>query len=110
MKSHLDQILTRYLYEKPDKLSLENIPQFKEFFCQFLLKFRYANESNIEESFRRWCSQLSSGRAFPDARRFAVYILRFHCDLKQLRIAYLLGVSTRTIRRDMRVIEQTVFY
>ena len=110
MKSPLNQILTNYLNEYHiEYLSLEEIPQFKEEFCQFLLKQNSITRDNVNESFKRWCNQLSKGRAFPDARRFAVYILWFHCELKQYQIAHLLGVSTRTIRRDMSKIEKQLF-
>lgn len=87
-------------------LPLQDIPCFKLFFCEYLQELEHVTENNLEESFRRWCRQLSSGRIFPEARRYAVYGLWFRCKLKQYHIARLLGVSTRTIRRDMRVIEK----
>jgi len=87
-------------------LSLQDIPCFKQFFCEYLKERQHITEDNLNESFRRWCNQLSSGRAFPEARRFAVYTLWFHCELKQYHIAKLLRVCTRTIRRDMRDLER----
>ena len=106
MKSQLDQILTSYFKEDYVNFqSLEEIPCFKQSFCQFLQELRYTSHDNLEESFKRWCMQLSKGRAFPEARRLAVYVLWFHCELKQYHIAKLLNKSTRTIRRDMRMIE-----
>ncbi len=65
---------------------------------------------NLDIVFRKWCAQLSSGRVYSEIRKFAVYILWYRCELKQYHIALLLGVSTRTIRRDMRVIEKQMFY
>ncbi len=103
----LNQILTGYLKENnSDYLRLEDIPQFKQSFCEFLQELRYISEDNVDESFKRWCNQLSKGRAFPEARRVAVYVLWFHCKLRQYHIARLLSMSTRTIRRDMREIEK----
>ncbi len=112
MKSQLNQILVGYLKidESINYLKLEDILQFKQFFCEYLHKHQYITDDNLDESFRRWCHQFSTGRAFPEARRFAVYILWFLCELKQYHIAPLLGVSTRTIRRDMRVIEKQLFH
>jgi|GEM_PF-3348002 len=106
MKSPLNQILIGYMKENyVDYSTLENIPRFKESFCQFLQELR-PDSDNLDESFRRWCNQLSKGRAFPEARRVAVYVLWFHCKLRQYHIAKLLNMSTRTIRRDMRIIEK----
>ena len=107
MKSQLNQILTRYCETYPaDYLTLENIPYFKQSFCQFLQELIHDSDDNLDESFSRWCRQLSKGRAFPEARRIAVYVLWFHCKLKQYHIAKLLNMSIRQIRRDMREIEK----
>ena len=107
MKSQLNQILSGYLKEDfVNYSSLENIPCFKQSFCKFLQESKHVTEGNLDESFRRWCMQLSKGRAFPEARRVAVYVLWFHCKLKQYHIAKLLNMSPRTIRRDMRIIEK----
>jgi len=106
MKSQLNQILIGYMKEDyVDYTTLENIPRFKQHFCQFLQDLKHDSD-NLDESFRRWCIQLSKGRAFPEARRVAVYVLWFHCKLKQYHIAKLLNMSTRQIRRDMREIEK----
>jgi len=106
MKSQLNQILIGYMKEGyVDYSTLENIPRFKQYFCQFLQELRHDSD-NLDESFRRWCIQLSKGRAFPEARRVAVYVLWFYCKLKQYHIAKLLNMSTRQIRRDMREIEK----
>jgi hypothetical protein len=112
MKSPLNQILVNYLKvdEHSNYLTLESIPQFKQFFCEYLQEHLHIINDNLDESFMRWCRQLHSGRVFPEARRFAVYTLWFRCELKQYHIARLLGVSTRTIRRDMRVIEKQLFH
>jgi len=111
MKSQLDQVLTGYLNNNyTNYLSLEDITQFKQFFCKFLQEQWHITDDNLDESFRRWCRQLSSGRAFPEARRYAVYGLWFRCKLKQHHIARLLGVSARTIRRDMRIIEKQMIH
>lgn len=112
MKSQLNQILAGYLKidESINYLTLEDIPQFKQFFCEYLQERQHITEDNLDESFRRWCRQLGSGRAFPEARRFAVYTLWFRCELRQYHIARLLGVNTRTVRRDMRVIEEQLFH
>ena len=87
-------------------LSLQDIPCFKQFFCDYLQKMEWVTDDNLNESFRRWCNQLSKGRAFPEVRRIAVYVLWFHCELKQYHIARLLNMSTRTIRRDMQELEK----
>jgi hypothetical protein len=87
-------------------LSLKDIQYFKQFFCQYLQKIQWITDDDLDESFGRWCRQLSSGRAFPEIRRVAVYVLWFHCRLRQYHIAKLLNMSTRQIRRDMREIEK----
>ena len=111
MKSPLNQILTGYLKEDyVNYLTLEDIAQFKQSFCKYLQEQLHITEDNLDESFRRWCRQLSVGRAFPEARRFAVYGLWFRCELKQYHIALLLGVNTRTIRRDKRELERQLFH
>jgi len=112
VKSPLNQILSNYLKadEYVNHLTLDAIPKFKVFFCEHLHKQQYITDDNLDESFRRWCRQLSTGRIFPEARRFAVYGLWFRCELRQYHIAQLLGVNTRTIRRDMRVIEKQLFH
>lgn len=105
----LNQILTGYL--KKDYVnynSLEDIPSFKKSFCKFLQEQMHVEDNILEESYKRWCNQLSHGRAFPEIRRMVVYILRYHCRLKQYHIAHLLSVNTRTIRRDMRKIEEQI--
>ncbi|MHA7648076.1 DeoR family transcriptional regulator [Nitrosopumilus sp. S4] len=110
--SGLEDIGRNYFKQEyvSELLPLEDIPNFKQFFCKYLLEKQHITEDNLEESFRRWCRQLSSGRAFPDIRRFAVYILWYSCELRQYHIARLLAVSTRTIRRDLRVIEKQMFH
>ena len=112
MKSHLNQILVEHLNENNsvNYLSLQNIAQFKQSFCKYLQEQLHITEDNLDESYRRWCRQLHSGRSFQETRRFAVYILWYRCEFKQYSIAQLLGVSTRTIRRDMRVIEKQIFH
>jgi len=103
----LNKILTKYLKEDyVNYRTLESIPCFKKSFCQFLQELKEISNDNLDQSFRRWCNQLSRGRAFPEARRLAVYVLWFHCRIKQYHIAHLLSVSDRTIRRDMRKIEE----
>ena len=112
MKPQLTQILTSYLEanNSTDYLTLEEISIFRQFFCTYLQDQLHIAKDQLDGSFRRWCRQLSSGRAFPEARRFVVYILWYRCELKQYHIARLLGVSTRTIRRDMRIIEKQMFH
>ena len=83
---------------------LKEIHHFKEFFCEYLQKIKWIIDDNLDESFLRWCEQLSHGRAPPEVRRIAVFSLWIHCGLRQIHIAQLLGVSTRTIRRDMRTL------
>jgi len=83
---------------------LKDIQYFKEFFCEYLQKIKWITEDSLDESFLRWCDQLSHGRAPLEVRRIAVFSLWIHCGLKQIHIAKLLGVSTRTIRRDMRIL------
>ncbi len=111
MDSELNQILTGYLVDEyTNYLSLKDIPQFKQFFCEYLQEHLHIAEDNLDTIFRRWCAQLSSGRAFPEVRKYAVYILWYRCELKQYHIAQLLGVSTRTVRRDMRELERQLFH
>ena len=83
---------------------LKEIQHFKVFFCDYLKKIMSVTDNNLDESFLRWCDQLSRGRAPLEVRRIAVFSLWIHCGLKQNHIARLLGVSTRTIRRDMRAL------
>jgi len=83
---------------------LKNIESFKRFFCEYLQKINFVTNNILDESFLRWCDQLSHGRAPAEIRRIAVFSLWIHCNLKQIHIARLLGVSTRTIRRDMRAL------
>ena len=107
-KSGLEDIGRNYFKREyiSELLPLQDIPHFKQSFCQFLQELRHDSDDNLDESFRRWCRQLSTGRAFPEARRVAVYVLWFYCKLKQYHIAKLLNMSTRQIRRDMREIEK----
>jgi hypothetical protein len=83
---------------------LKDIQAFKTFFCDYLQKVEFVTDDNLDESFLQWCDQLSHGRVPAQIRRIAVFSLWIHCRLKQIHIARLLGVSTRTIRRDMRVL------
>lgn len=85
---------------------LKDIQYFKQFFCDYLQKIKWITDDNLDENFRIWCNQLSNGRAPLEIRRIAVFSLWIHCSLKQIHIARLLGVSTRTIRRDMRAIHK----
>lgn len=87
---------------------LKDISSFKQFFCDYLQKVEYVTDDNLDESFRTWCDQLSSGRVPFEVRRIAVFSLWIHCSLKQIHIAQLLGVSTRTIRRDMRALYKEI--
>ena len=112
IRSGLEDIGKNYFRKNKisELLPLHDIPCFKQFFCEYLQEKEHITVEKLDEVFRRWCRQLSSGRIFPEARRYAVYGLWFRCELKQYHIARLLGVSTRTIRRDMRTIEKEMFH
>ena len=110
MKSQLDQILTGYLKtnESVHYSSLEDIPQFREFFLDHLRTIWKTSEKNLETRYRKCCRDLSRGRAWKEMRQGAVYGLWIRCNLKQYQIAKLLSASTRTIRRDMRYLEESM--
>jgi len=108
LKSGLEDI-GKYYFEQDNVYegkSLENIEPFREFFQQYLQRAWKVTDTHLEESFQRWCRNLSKGTSFHDARKVAVYSLWIQCELKQYHIARLLNVSTRTIRRDMRELEK----
>jgi len=106
--SELNKILTGLMdtNESTNYSRLEDINEFKEFFCYYLQKVKRVSDDDLDESFRRWCDQLSRGRAPSEVRRNVVFSLWIHCNLKQVHIARLVGVSTRTIRRDMRALHK----
>ncbi|MGY5151748.1 MAG: DeoR family transcriptional regulator [Candidatus Nitrosopumilus sp. bin_6a] len=110
IKNGLEDIGKNYF--QPNYISkytkLKDIQYFKQFFCDYLQKVEYVSDDNLDESFLRWCDQLSHGRAPLEVRRIAMFSLWIHCNLKQVHIAQLLGVSTRTIRRDMRALHKEI--
>lgn len=110
MISQLNQILTRYLKtnDATNYSVLENIPQFREFFLDHLRTIWKTSEENLETRFRICCRDLSRGKAWKEMRLGAVYGLWFRCNLKQYQIAKLLNVNVRTIRRDMRELEEQI--
>ena len=110
MTSQLNKILTGYLKanESTNYSVLEEIPQFREYFLDYLRTIWKTSDENLETRYRKCCRELSSGRAWKEMRQGAVYGLWFRCNLKQYQIAKLLGVSTRTIRRDMRSLEESM--
>jgi len=110
MTSQLHKILTGYLKanEFTNYSSLEEIPQFREFFLDHLRTIWMISNENLETHYRKCCRDLSRGRAWKEMRRGAVYVLWIKCNLKQYQIAKLLGVSSRTIRRDMRSLEESM--
>ncbi|PBO84885.1 MAG: hypothetical protein COA77_07290 [Thaumarchaeota archaeon] len=109
-KSGLEDIGRNYFKREyiSELLPLQDISCFKQFFCKYLQEQRHVKDDDLDESFRRWCNQLSSGRAPLEVRRIVVFSLWIHCSLKQIHIARLLGVSTRTIRRDQRAIHHEI--
>ena len=110
MTSQLNKILTGYLKanESTHYSSLEEIPNFREYFLDYLRTIWNTSEENLETRYRKCCRDLSSGRAWREMRQGAVYGLWIRCNLKQYQIAKLLNVSTRTIRRDMRYLEESM--
>jgi len=112
IKSGLEDIGKNYFRKDnvSELLSLKDIQCFKQFFCHYLQNTIHVSDNDLDESFKRWCDQLSKNRAFPEVRKIAVYALWFRCDLKQYHIAQLLGASTRTIRRDLRELEKQMFH
>ena len=110
MTSELHKILTGYLKvnESTNYSVLEEIPQFREFFLDHLRTIWNTPDENLETRYRKCCRELSSGRAWKEMRQGAVYGLLFRCNLKQYQIAKILNVSTRTIRRDMRYLENSM--
>ncbi len=112
MTSQLHKILTGYLKanESTHYSSLEEIPQFREFFLDHLRTVWKTSEENLETRYRKCCRDLSRGRAWKEMRRGAVYGLWIKCNLKQYQIAKLLSASTRTIRRDIRDLEKQMFH
>jgi len=110
MTSQLNKILTGYLKanESTNYSSLEEVPQFREYFLDHLRTIWKTTDENLETRYRKCCRDLSHGRAWKEMRQGAVYGLWFSCNLKQYQIAKLLNVSTRTIRRDMRYLEESM--
>ena len=110
MTSQLHKILTGYLKvnESTNYSVLEEIPQFREFFLDHLRTIWKTPDANLETRYRKCCRELSSGRAWKEMRQGAVYGLWIRCNLKQYQIAKLLNVNVRTIRRDMRSLEESM--
>jgi len=110
MTSQLHKTLTGYLKvnESTNYSVLEEVPQFREFFLDHLRTVWKTPDENLETRYRKCCRELSSGRAWKEMRQGAVYGLWIRCNLKQYQIAKLLGVSTRTIRRDMKYLEESM--
>jgi len=110
MTSELHKILTGYLKanESANYSVLEEVPQFREYFLDHLRTIWKTSEENLETRYRKCCRDLSRGRAWKEMRRGAVYGLWIRCNLKQYQIAKLVGVSSRTIRRDMRSLEESM--
>ena len=108
--SSLDQILVKYLKTNDIVYStLDDVPRFREYFLDHLRVIWKTSEENLEARYKKYCKNLSEGRAWIEVRRGAVYGLWIHCDLKQYQIAKLVSVSIRTIRRDMRYLEQSMY-
>ena len=106
----LNQILVKYL--KTDHVqyaTLNDVPHFKEYFINYLRVIWKTPEENLETRYKITCNNLSRGRAWREVRHGAVYGLWKKCDLKQYQIAHLLGVNVRTIRRDMRLLEKSMY-
>ena len=109
MKSNteLNQILTRYLKSNTSTYAtLDDVPHFREYFFNYIKVIWKTPKEKVVVRYKRWCKALNEGDTWKEVRQGAVYGLLFHCELKQCEIAKLLNVSTRTIRRDMRYLEQ----
>ena len=105
--SSLNQILVKYLKTNDIQYpTLDDVPRFKEYFINYLRVVWKTPEESLETRYKIDCNNLSHGRAWREVRWSAVHGLHFHCGLKQYQIANLLGVNVRTIRRDMRYLEQ----
>ncbi|MGI0057672.1 MAG: DeoR family transcriptional regulator [Nitrosarchaeum sp.] len=108
--SELNQILVKYLKQDPTAYStLDDIPHFREYFINYIQVVWKTSKENLEMRYKRWCKALSEGDAWREVRQGAVYGLLYHCDLKQYQIAKLLNVSVRTIRRDLRYMQQIMY-
>jgi len=108
--SSLDQILVKYLKTNDSVYSsLDDVPRFREYFLNHLRVIWKTSEENLQARYKRWCKALSEGDTWIEVRRGAVYGLWIYCDLKQYQIAKLLSVNVRTIRRDMRYLEQSMY-
>lgn len=108
MKSQLNQILIGYMKtnDTTNYSALENIPQFKEFFLDHLQTIWKTSDENLEIRYKKCCRDLSNGNAWKEMRQGAVYGLWLRCGLKQYQMAKLLGVSVRTIGRDVKYLEE----
>jgi hypothetical protein len=105
--SSLNQILVKYLKTNHVQYAtLDDVPHFREYFLNYLQVVWKTPKENLEARYKRWCKALSEGDTWREVRQGAVHGLHFHCGLKQYQIANLLHVSVRTIRRDMRYLEQ----
>ncbi len=89
--------------------TLDDVPHFRAYFLHYLLVIWKTPKENLEIRYKRCCKALSEGDRWTGMRKPAVYGLRFYCKLKQYQIAKLLHVSTRTIRRDMRFLEEVMY-
>ena len=108
--SSLNQILVKYLKtNQVQYATLDEVPKFKEYFINYLRVVWKTPEENLETRYKINCDNLSHGKAWREIRQGAVYGLWMKCDLKQYQIANLLNVNVRTIRRDMRFLEKSMY-
>lgn len=84
---------------------LEYIPVINVGLRHYLLEYMHVPQETLETSFINWCKNLSEGNGFPDMRRFVVYAL-LGAEYTQYQISEMLGVSLRTIGRDVRLIAE----
>lgn len=108
--SSLNQILVKYLKtNQVQYATLDEVPYFREYFLNYLQVIWKTPTEYLETRYKNTCISLSKGTAMRDIRLGAVYGLMFHCNVKQYQIAHLVGVSVRTIRRDMNYIHKRVY-
>ncbi|EGP93348.1 DeoR family transcriptional regulator [Nitrosarchaeum koreense] len=108
--SSLNQILVKYLKTNHTQYAtLDDVPRFREYFLNYLQVIWKTPEENLEIRYKNTCKSLSEGKAMRDIRLGAVYGLIFHCNVKQYQIAHLVGVSVRTIRRDMNYLHKQIY-
>lgn len=87
---------------------LEDISEIQAGLRNYLVRYWHVPEDRLDLSFRNWCKNLSEGNAFPDMRRFVIYVL-LCAGYHQHQISKMLNVSLRTVGRDVKLIGDKLF-